>query len=454
MLAFSIKILRLETPAIAICSLTSLILALVLVVMPQFSPGRAAPPGTIGSSPLRDEADRSPTGQIGDSGYVVPIPEIHMKSIIGGKPPAAVQPPAPPEKESSGGKDPSSAEESGLPARGPSSFAPQEPASREESPVSSPEKKAGPAREPKHETSEPDHAIRLPFDPEYRTGPAKKQETEQPPQTVREKTIEGQLASPPVAPDEILEAPTPKKEVLKKKAAGPPPHLLEVAPVKGILKAIPVERMAIKGPVGAGEGIPLVERTEPEELPLEPEQAPAKLAGIIPPEPPVAEPVPEPETTRSEEPPVVEEPPASPARLSSPLEADALRSRDVKEYLSQTAPILEELSLLMTRAPSLAIADFDPSDPNPVIFPKDLYVKIDAMKRELQILDSKAFAIIPPAKYAPFHSLIRESIIHTYQACDAMIAYLNERSDDNLHKVHDHLIKARQLVQKTRVAQG
>jgi hypothetical protein len=332
--------------------------------------------------------------------------------------------------------------------------------------------------EPKREVVQPEEVSRLPFDPAYRKGPVRSHETRPAAPVVREKTVESQLASPPVAPEETLEAPPLRKEALKTKAVGAPPGLLETTPVKRGVKTIPLERVAIERVEAPGESVPLAQRREPEVLSVEPEQPPAKLAGVVPPEPPTPEPrkqepaasePPSPEPTPAsqepaedaelekpvQEPPVaVEEPAGPPVRIASPLETDALRSRDVKDYLTQTAPILEELSLLMTRAPSLAVADFDPSDPNTVIFPKELYMKIDAMKRDLQVLDSKAFAIIPPAKYAAFHSLIRDSIIHTYQACDAIINYFNERSDDSLQKVHEHLMKARELVQKTRVAQG
>ena len=88
------------------------------------------------------------------------------------------------------------------------------------------------------------------------------------------------------------------------------------------------------------------------------------------------------------------------------------------------------------------------------IVPKEIYLKMDSMKRELQNLDSKTFAIIPPPKYGPFHAVIRESITETYQACDAIISYLNERNDENLQKVMEHLTKARELIRKTRSAQG
>ena len=134
----------------------------------------------------------------------------------------------------------------------------------------------------------------------------------------------------------------------------------------------------------------------------------------------------------------------------SPLDQDALHSREVRDYLKQAAPVLEELSLLMTRAPSLNIADYDPSDPAAPLVPKELLLKMDSMKRELQILDSKTFSIIPPPKYAKFHTVIRESIASTYQACDAILAYFKESNPENLQKVLTSLTKARELIRRTR----
>jgi hypothetical protein len=104
----------------------------------------------------------------------------------------------------------------------------------------------------------------------------------------------------------------------------------------------------------------------------------------------------------------------------------------------------------MTRAPSLAITDFDPSEPDSSGLSSDVLVKLEAMKRELQVLDSKTFAIIPPQKYNRFHSLVRESITETYQACEAVINFFNERNEADLKKVHEHLSKSRDLIRKTR----
>jgi hypothetical protein len=470
-----------ETPAIASIGSILLFFLVIFVFAPSFSQVWAAPPAPTKPNAQHTEPETIAPGQIGNSGYVVPIPEIKMKSIIGNQPPRKAQPEPPPVKETPAVEQPPTKEESSSPESG-AEFDEPPPS---EAPAVAPVKKREPSAEPSEKTMEApeaDQVDRLPFDPAYRIDVGRPREVGPQPPKVEEKKIESPLASPPAAPETTIDAPPVKKEVLKGKVAVTPPNLLEAAPVKGGTKTSPVERMTIAPVKEFAEGIPFSGRGEPEALPPEPVTPPAKVADISRPEPPVPEPSrleppfsepekvapPAPQHTpeeveekiKPEEPPSVEEPsppsPPSPppARLASPLEPDALTSRDVKEYLTQTSPILEELSLLMTRAPSLAIADFDPSDPNTVIFPKEIYVKIDAMKRALQVLDSKAFAIIPPAKYAAFHSVIRDSIIQTYQACDAMINYFNERSDENLKKVHEHLMKARELVQRTHLAQG
>lgn len=452
-----------EGRAIPWNSMACLLFAAILAFIPASSSVWAAPPAAARQNVQQSDPDAIAPGQIGNSGYVVPLPEIKMKSIIGNQPPKKVEPAAPPVKEPPAvGQQPAPVESSS-PERE-AEF--DEPSPPVESPAATPVKKPEAPVKSREEIPDQDRDVRLPFDPSYRTGSGGAPQVGPPVRPIPDKKMESPLASPPVAPEETVEAPLPKKQVLKTKVAVTPPNLLESAPVKGSAKTNSIDRMTIDGGESAIDSIPLAERKEPEAMPAELAKPPAKVADVSRPEPPDPEPSrmeppspqPEPEpaeeTPQVEELPAVKEPTTPPARVASPLDPDALQSRDVKEYLTQTSPILEELSLLMTRAPSLAIADFDPSDPNAVIFPKEIYVKIDAMKRALQILDSKAFAIIPPARYAAFHSVIRESIIQTYQACDAMINYFNERSDENLQKVHGHLMKARELVQKTHLAQG
>jgi hypothetical protein len=185
---------------------------------------------------------------------------------------------------------------------------------------------------------------------------------------------------------------------------------------------------------------------------IEPRREPAKESPspVAPPEPTVS-----PESQPPEEAITPEETSLPPKEmLRSPLEEEALSSPEVREYLQQASPILEELSLLMTTAPSLNLADYDPSDTSAPAIPRDVYLRMDAIKRQLQILDSKTFAIIPPRKYAAFHSLIRESIAETNQACSAIMSYLQDTKAEDLRAVREHLLRARKLIQRTRETTG
>ena len=186
-------------------------------------------------------------------------------------------------------------------------------------------------------------------------------------------------------------------------------------------------------------------RPEPEPQP-KPEPAPGPQPDSIP-----KESLPEvlpPESI--EPPPVVVSPPKE--SIASPLALEALGSNDpaVRDYLNATSPILEELSLLMTRVPSLTIADYDPSDTQAPLVPKELFRRMDSMKRTLQILDSKTFAVIPPPKYSQFHSVIRDSISHTNRACDAIIEFFSQGTPASLQTMQEHILKARELIRRTR----
>jgi hypothetical protein len=143
-----------------------------------------------------------------------------------------------------------------------------------------------------------------------------------------------------------------------------------------------------------------------------------------------------------------------PKRFASPLGAEFATSKEARDYLREISPILEELSLLMAKSPNLTVADYDPSDPGAAIFPKEVFIRMDALKRQLQILDSKTFAIIPPPKFQDFHAMVRESISRTFRASDDMIRYFNDQSDENLKRVQDHLMRAKQLIQITRAPQN
>jgi hypothetical protein len=270
------------------------------------------------------------------------------------------------------------------------------------------------------------------------------------------------------------------------------PAILDAEPVKETLKTIPLESTQVDDMADPRQWIQIDQRRGPEVIPPPPipEEAPVLkeipqsephalketprpepqapketprpelpvLKEIPQLEPPAKESVPEEqvrppvEQPEPKEPLPVEEPAPQPVKeaVPSPLDRDALHDPEVRAYLKATSPILEELSLVMTRAPSLAVADYDPSEANPPVFPKEILLKMDSLKRELRILDSKTFEIIPPPKFTQFHALIRQSITHTYQACDAIVEYFSERNEASLQRVRENLSKARELIEQTR----
>ena len=143
-----------------------------------------------------------------------------------------------------------------------------------------------------------------------------------------------------------------------------------------------------------------------------------------------------------------------PPMVASPLNQEAAANYQAKRYLEETAPILEKVSLLITRSPSMEIEDYDPSDPDFTMVSQDVLMKMESMKRDLQIIDAKTFNIIPPSEYGQFHSMIRDSISHTHQACDAIMGFLKDGRPDQLPAVQDHLIRARKLIQRARESAG
>lgn len=249
--------------------------------------------------------------------------------------------------------------------------------------------------------------------PETQSVPEPKLQTPPQPETVPQPEPEAQPEQQPVATPE----PQPEQQPIVKPEPTP---------------TVPPEPAPSKTP--ESEPMPVPEQSPLDSSPKE--SLPAK---------PGAEPPVEKETL-----PPVPEPPPVREIVPSPLEDNVLESREVRDYLKRAAPILEELSLLMARAPQLTIADYDPSDPNAPAVPGDVHPKMDSMKRTLQILDSKAFEIIPPKKYIPFHGLIRESIAETFKACEAITVYLDSNNPEDLRGVQDHLIKARELIRQTR----
>lgn len=472
-------------------------LAILFIVTLLFAPAAwPAPPHKSAGAKNEPVEVTAPSGKIGDSGYVVPIPEIKMRSIIGNRPPApppAVEPEEPPDKEFS--TPPPKPEEMIQP---PESSEPVPPSPVRATPLPPVEQIPESQVDVTPQVKEPP---RLPFEPAAR----KPQEPASGSGIVEQPTVSQEEGPPfhsPQAPEPVKELPPPKKEILKGRAAGPTvPALLDNPPVKSAAKPVPMESLRLGGSADSGESITLDTRREPEIAPEpppparefvpEPEPAPVHTpetvskppketapqpepepvapapvtvpAPDVQPAPPPKEAVPmEPPSEPSEETsapketvPVFEQPPPPPKEsFPSPLDSEALHSREVRDYLNQAAPILEELSLLMTKAPSLNIADYDPSDPAAPLVPKELFLKMDSMKRELQILDSKTFSIIPPAKYAKFHTVIRESITSTYQACDSILAFLKESSPENFQKAVNSLTKARELIRRTRTAES
>jgi hypothetical protein len=461
------------------------VISTVLIVFGSVIEGYAQSTVQPGPSSSDGKDQEQAYAPLGESGYKVPIPEIRMNQILGGRP-AKPKPPVPESDESS---------------------SPQ-------SNVVEPAEKNEPEQSERLETSVTPELPRLPFDPATRkTVPGS---VEQKPRTEESSPMAPPLPkenvsplSAPIAPEDPMVARPPKKEVLLKRTPPTIPPLLEAHPSKETLKSIQLKAQEppSSGPI---ENIPLGSRGEPEIIPKRdietkpvpvssPETEPESKHGPV--EPVIDKPAPKERTLSapSSEPephklipedrpffvpslepdksgpkertsivppmePVQEQsipketlpgfaPPAAPPKevLRSPLNDDIPDTPEIKYYLRDTAPILEELSLLMTRAPSMTTADYDPSDANAPLFPKDLQLKMDSMKRDLQILDSKTFAIIPPKRYEQFHGLIRDSITHTHQACDAILNYMAEPNEENFKLIQDHLFRARDLIQKTRV---
>ncbi|AFM26519.1 hypothetical protein [Desulfomonile tiedjei] len=491
-------------------------LVVILVLMFGCSVVFGAPPQKPQPQRNNQEEAVAPPGTIGDSGYVVPIPEIKMRSITGGPPrktpppelPAApesseparrekqIEAPAPegpvavpPAEKLTPPKEPVTREKPAETAAPPK---PQPPVEQQRDPVHIPESPQSAPAGPVESPSTSPETTRLPFEPSVRqpreSGPVKMpREVPQTEQRQEEKELDDEAPpiSTPQAPEEIMTAPAPKKEVLKKRTEPiQVPALMENRPAKNPLTTIPIERMRVKES-DTESVISLDSRKEPETLP-DPEPASTEPAH---PEPPTTKPIeqlpvkqPEPSPIKQTEPPKETVPPSPAVQpeeqkeivptetlpqpeepapavgkeepIRSPLDSDAGNGREVREYLKKTAPILEEVSILMTRAPSLSLADYDPSDPGAPLIPQELLLKMDSMKRELQILDSKTFAIIPPPQYTKFHGLIREAITRTHQACDAVYAYLKESNPENLQKIRDSLGKARELIQRTRTPEN
>lgn len=333
--------------------------------------------------------------------------------------------------------------------------------------------------------------------PEDQTLPKAK---EQPPQETmdRQRSLEKQRSEPhhgspfrePIAPVSITDSlPEPTKEIISKRMIHLP-HMLEVEVARDTVKSLPVEVEAIDRnnveleilSVDSRRSSPLMVDVEEQPKTSEPKEDSSTLVkdreaprlddaeSHAPMSPPVEgqEPVlipPKEQKPSIEVPLTKEEAPSRPdqlqviepkptpapakERIPSPLDEETVMTSQLKSYLKETAPILEELSLLMARTPSLSIADFDPSETQATSLPKDINLKMETMKRELRILDSKVFAIIPPTSYTKYHNLIRQSINHTYMATEAFINFFNDSNAENLNSARENLAKAKEYIQQT-----
>ncbi len=168
--------------------------------------------------------------------------------------------------------------------------------------------------------------------------------------------------------------------------------------------------------------------TRIEEQSIEPEESIPTIESID-------EPIPEPEPQEI---------------IPSPLDPGAVEDAETREYLEATATILEELSLLMTRAPSLSLAQYDPSDTSAPLAPSEVLRQIESLSRRLRILDSKTFSVIPPNKYLEYHNKIRNSIVESRLAFEAVMTFFNQGDSKALQEMRNHITKARDLIRQTR----
>ncbi|MFA6224017.1 MAG: hypothetical protein WC647_17075 [Desulfomonilaceae bacterium] len=393
---------------------------------------------------------------VGPSGYKVFIPEIKMNQIVGEVKPKVEEAPhpveAPVEPENT---EPVSPEKPGPVIQIPG---PSELEDRQETPVT-----------------------HLPFD--YSDGKTIKQHEKEDLQDVKNRIEREQPhMGTPLAPINITEAlPEPAKEALGRRQNLIAPKIKELEPIKGSLKAPAVEALEDHEALAPEDWIVLETRKEATEIPVEEtkHESEIKKAQSEAPEfnetlskestgavvensgqTPVESPS---QSTEKEQLPVKETQESAPGatenltesiapkeHIPSPLDEQVGTSRGLRIYLTETTPILEELSLLMTRAPSLNLEDYDPSEANTHVAVQDLNLKLESLKRDLRILDSKVFSIIPPSKYAQFHELIRQSISHTYLACESVSNYFQDAKPEDLRKVRDHLSKAKEFIELTR----
>jgi hypothetical protein len=411
--------------------------------------------------------------EIGQSGYVVKVPEIRMRNIIGDKaqkkiveeePQAA---PPTPQRDLPDDHVPPTEPKRDQVNRLP--FDPVASEGRESTPV--PETVPQTTAPPKSQSDQP----------VAHTRPEETQAEETSPQP-KETTEENPVYHPPIAPEETFDPSfVPKTEILRRSSPSKIPGTAELD-----LRSQKISRMELSSrltddltspeewlslaprPGPALVELPEQEREQVSERPRDAEEIPGHgssettvpgysrpeksglsetAEGVLRGSDTETEPG---KISQSEEPPAKEtiDPSRTKEMIATPLDDDALDSREARDYLRETAPILEELSLLMTRAPGLTIADYDPSDTNSNLISADIKLKMTSIKRELQVLDSKTFAVIPPPKYLEFHGLVRQSIAHAYMACDAIINYFEENKAENFQKAKEHLVKAGDFIRQ------
>ncbi len=430
--------------------------------------------GQSSNSPFHSSPSNAPSQQnpstyapVGPSGYKVLIPEIKMNQIVGDvkKKPTTNIPP-----------------EHGAPELEPVPAPQPGPVPDESVEKEAPEQHVETPQQPAEGI--PSEAVkRLPFDHGDRKSPTPndKEDIEQNVKDGIER--ESHMFGPPLAPINITEAlPEPTKEVLGKRQPLITPKLKELEILKNNQKVNSVEVLQDQGSLAPEDWVLFQARKDADQLPFEgPKLGPAEktvqsekpgtkesqtqeasesgVENIAHPPGETTAP-----TLEKEEQPIKEtqdigtsapegrikiSPPPK-EQVPSPLDETAVNETDLRMYLSQTAPVLEGLSLLMARAPSLNLADYDPSEMNTPAMPQDLGLKLESLKRDLRILDSKVFSIIPPSKYEQFHELIRQSISHTYLACEAISNYFQDAKPEDLQKVKEHLARAKELIQLTR----
>ncbi len=303
---------------------------------------------------------------------------------------------------------------------------------------------------------------------------------------------QGRPFKEPISPVNITDSlPEPNKEIIPKRMI-PLPNMLEVETARDTIRSLPVEADSVaqykldpdvlqmetrKSPLLIEIEEPEVSREAKEEPSLQgkqresvepdtPQPPKTTYEPMTPPDAgqgitviPPKEPSPSAETKSQEHPELpskeesttqVERPETRhKERIPSPLDGDTATTPEIRRYLKETAPVLEELSLLMARTPALSIADFDPSDSSSQTLPRELNLKMESMKRDLRILDSKMFSIIPPPAYSQYHDLLRQSINHTYLATEAFINFANESRIEDLNQVREHLAKAKEFIHQT-----